>query len=141
MCCCDTDSEFLLQCYKNGKDYSEFLLQCYKNGKATVKKASRHGRLLNEESTKQQITNYLKHLSENYFYFSGEDFRQNERQSLLTRLLDAVKQVKNVKINPELFANLVFHVVTKLQTGQHFDTLVHASLDTLVFHSPPNSDK
>ena len=111
---------------------------CYsviKNGKATVKKASRHGGLLNEESTKQQITSYLKHLSENYFYFSGEDFRQNERQSLLTRLLDAVKQVPNVKINPELFANLVLHVVSKLQTVQHFedsdsDTLVHASLAT-----------
>ena len=98
---------------------SEFQLQCYKNGKAAIKKASRHGGLLNEEITKQQITSYLKHLSQNYFYFSGEDFRQNERQSLLTRLLDAVKQVKNVKINPELFANLVFHVVSKLQTVQH----------------------
>ena len=95
------------------------MLDCYKNGKAAIKKASRHGGLLNEEITKQQITSYLKHLSQNYFYFSGEDFRQNERQSLLTRLLDAVKQVKNVKINPELFANLVFHVVSKLQTVQH----------------------
>ena len=43
-----------------------------------------------------------------------------------------MKQVRNVKINPELFANLVFHVVSKLQTVQHChfedsdsDTLAH----------------